>query len=221
VPSIHGGSLRVFGGHAEDARQTAPSVNLLLAEEARRGLRTPDLYRTFQARADRIKDDLLTFLIEQKRAGRTVAGYGAAAKGNTLLNYAGVKSDLLPFVCDAAPSKQGKILPGSRIPIVDASHLKRQRPDRILILQKNRGSCAWRPKSGVAFRLARQFGVRPKVIDEVDEAFFEEGGIHLSAVAPMSWISTHHPKDASSAKITISGIHRTELDTPLFEEYRV
>ena len=132
MPSIHGGSLRVFGGHAEDARQTAPSVNLLHAEEARRGLRTLDLYRTFQARADRIKDDLLTFLIEQKRAGRTVAGYGAAAKGNTLLNFAGVKSDLLPFVCDAAPSKQGKFLPGSRIPIVDASHLKRQRPDLIL-----------------------------------------------------------------------------------------
>jgi hypothetical protein len=72
-------------------------------------------YADFQARADRIKDDLLEFLVQQKKAGKKVVAYGAAAKGNTLLNYAGVKPDLLPFVCDAAPSKQGKFLPGSHV----------------------------------------------------------------------------------------------------------
>ena len=87
----------------------------VLADEEAAGLR--DLAPTgFQARADRVKNDLLAYLIEQKRAGRSVAAYGAAAKGNTLLNYAGVRPDLLPFVCDAAPSKQGKYLPGSHIP---------------------------------------------------------------------------------------------------------
>ena len=74
------------------------------------------MYREFQAKADRLKDDLLIFLVEQKRAAKPVAAYGAAAKGNTLLNYAGVKRDLLPFVCDAASAKQGKFIPGSQIP---------------------------------------------------------------------------------------------------------
>ena len=83
-----------------------------------------------------MKDDLLMFLIEQKRAGSRVAAYGAAAKGNTLLNYAGVRRDLLPYVCDAAPSKQGKFLPGSHIPILPSA-LKERRPDLVLILPWN------------------------------------------------------------------------------------
>ena len=87
--------------------------------------------------ADAIKDDLLAFLIEQKRAGRTVAGYGAAAKGNTLLNYAGVRPDLLPFVVDASPHKQGRFLPGSRIPVRDEAALRAARPDFVLILPWN------------------------------------------------------------------------------------
>ena len=94
-------------------------------------------YEQFQASADRVKDDLLQFLIEQKRAGKQVAGYGAAAKGNTLLNYAGVKRDLLPYVCDAAPSKQGKFLPGSHIPIMAPAVLSERRPDIVLILPWN------------------------------------------------------------------------------------
>ena len=89
------------------------------------------------SRADRVKDDLLLHLIEQKRAGRTVAAYGAAAKGNTLLNYAGVKPDLLAFVCDAAPSKQGKYLPGSHLPILPPQALSERRPDEVLILPWN------------------------------------------------------------------------------------
>jgi hypothetical protein len=133
----HGGSLRLYGCHADDARATSASVDALLAEEKRRGLQTLDPYRAFQARADGIKDDLLRFLIEQKRAGKTVAAYGAAAKGNTLLNYAGVKPDLLPFVCDAASSKQGKFMPGSHIPILAPDALAERRPDFLLILPWN------------------------------------------------------------------------------------
>lgn len=133
----HGGSLRVYGCHAEDARPSSSSVDAMLAEETRRGLQDPVTYRAMQARADRIKDDLLLFLIEQKRAGKKVAAYGAAAKGNTLLNYAGIKPDLLPFVCDAAPAKQGKYMPGSHIPIVAPAMLTEQRPDYLLILPWN------------------------------------------------------------------------------------
>lgn len=109
----------------------------MLAEEARRGLRTLATYQDFQAKADRVKDDFLTFLIEQKRVGKKVAAYGAAAKGNTLLNYAGVKPDLLMFVCDAAASKQGKFMPGSHIPILSPAALTENRPDWVLILPWN------------------------------------------------------------------------------------
>lgn len=133
----HGGSLRIYGCHAEDARPTSPAVGALLAEEARRGLQSLAVYEDFQARADRVKDDFLRFLLEQKRAGKKVAAYGAAAKGNTLLNYAGVKPDLLPFVCDAAAAKQGKFMPGSHILILPAAALCEQRFDYLLILPWN------------------------------------------------------------------------------------
>jgi SAM-dependent methyltransferase len=133
----HGGSLRIYGSHAEDARPTSAAVNALLAEEARRGLQSHATYRDFQEKADRVKDDFLLFLLEQKRVGKKVAAYGAAAKGSTLLNYAGVKPDLLPFVCDAAVAKQGKYMPGSRIPIVAPAVLAEQRPDYLLILPWN------------------------------------------------------------------------------------
>jgi len=133
----HGGSLRIYGCHVEEARQTSPAVGAMLAEEGRRGLQTIATYQDFQAKADRIKDNLLAFLIEQKRSGKKVAAYGAAAKGNTLLNYAGVKPDLLPFVCDAAAAKQGKFMPGSHIPIFAPAVLFEQRPDYLVILPWN------------------------------------------------------------------------------------
>lgn len=133
----HGGSLRIYGCHAEETRETTPAVSAMLAEEARRGLQTLATYQHFQAKADRVKDDLLAFLIEQKRVGKKVAAYGAAAKGNTLLNYAGVKPDLLPFVCDAAAAKQGKFMPGSHIPILAPTVLVEQRPDYLVILPWN------------------------------------------------------------------------------------
>lgn len=133
----HGGSLRVYGCHIEDARVRTPAVEDVLNEERRGGLQDLATYRTLQGNADRVKNDLLYFLIEQRRAGRAVAGYGAAAKGNTLLNYAGVRTDLLPWVCDAAPSKQGRFLPGSRIPILPPSALRQRRPDVVLVLPWN------------------------------------------------------------------------------------
>lgn len=133
----HGGSLRIFGCHADDTRTNTPAVASMLAEEAQRGLQTLATYQNFQAKADKVKDDLLSFLIDQKRAGKKVAAYGAAAKGNTLLNYAGVKPDLLPLVCDAAQAKQGKYMPGSHIPILQPSALAANAPDYVLILPWN------------------------------------------------------------------------------------
>jgi hypothetical protein len=133
----HGGSLRIFGCHAEDNRASTAAVSAVMSEERRRGLQTPATYQGFQAQADKVKNDLLSFLIDQKRAGKKVAAYGAAAKGNTLLNYAGVKPDLLPFVCDAAKAKQNKYMPGSHIPILPPAALAENPPDYVLILPWN------------------------------------------------------------------------------------
>lgn len=133
----HGGSLRIFGCHAGDPRPTSKVVGELLKTEGDAGLMQLATYISFQSRADRVKYDLLEFLIEQKRAGKKVAAYGAAAKGNTLLNYAGVKPDLLPFVCDAAEAKQNKFMPGSHIPILSPAELKDGDVDYIIVLPWN------------------------------------------------------------------------------------
>lgn len=133
----HGGSLRVFGCHADDARPTQPKVRQVLQAERAGGLLDLETYRRFQARAERVKDELVLFLIEQKRLGKRVVGYGAAAKGNTLLNFAGIRPDLLPVIYDAAPAKQGKRMPGSHIPIVAPEALSREIPDFVLILPWN------------------------------------------------------------------------------------
>lgn len=135
--STHGGSLRVFGCNLGDSRATADSVNKLLKIEAARGLQALATYDDFQSRADAVRDGLLTFLLAQKQEGKSVIAYGAAAKGNTLLNYAGVKPDLLPMVCDAAPAKQGKFMPGSHIPIVKPEVMREVKPDIVLVLPWN------------------------------------------------------------------------------------
>jgi SAM-dependent methyltransferase len=133
----HGGSLRIYGCHADDDRETQTAVTKLLQEETHRGLQQLQTYLNFQPCADKIKNDLLTFLIDQKRNGKKVVAYGAAAKGNTLLNYAGAKPDLLPFVCDAAQAKQNKFMPGSHIPILSPLELEKHTPDYVLILPWN------------------------------------------------------------------------------------
>ncbi|PVE05074.1 class I SAM-dependent methyltransferase [Limnohabitans sp. Rim28] len=135
--STHGGSLRVYGCHQDDPRSTQAAVSSVLKAEIQHGLQDLNTYLKFQPRADKIKDDLLSFLIEQKRLGKKVAAYGAAAKGNTLLNYAGVKPDLVEFVCDAAQAKQGKFMPGSHIPILHPSEMLKRTFDWVLILPWN------------------------------------------------------------------------------------
>jgi len=135
--STHGGSLRVYGCHQEAGYETCSNVNVVLQAETDAGLKNLDVYLSFQFQADRVKNDLLAFLIEQHRAGKSVAAYGAAAKGNTLLNYAGVKPDLLSFVCDAAEAKQGKFMPGSHIPIFTPEAIAEKKPDYVVILPWN------------------------------------------------------------------------------------
>lgn len=133
----HGGSLRVYGCHQEDSKKTEASVEQILAEETQRGMQELPTYTGFQQKAEKIKNDLLTFLLDKKREGKKVVGYGAAAKGNTLLNFAGVKPDLLPEVYDAAKAKQGKYLPGSHIPVLPAAHIADAKADFVLILPWN------------------------------------------------------------------------------------
>ena len=133
----HGGSLRVYGCHLDDARETTEAVKAMLKEEERQGLRDAAVYTDFQAKAEKVKDDALAFLLQAKRDGKTVAAYGAAAKGNTLLNFAGVKPDLLTFVCDAAAAKQNKFMPGSHIPILHPDVISERRPDYVMILPWN------------------------------------------------------------------------------------
>lgn len=135
--TTHGGSLRIYACHHFDSKENEPSVDLILNEEIKQGILQVETYLNFQARADKIKDNLLSFLIEQKKHGKTVFAYGAAAKGNTLLNYAGVRPDLIPVVFDAAKSKQGKYMPGSHIPILPSESLADLLPDCLLILPWN------------------------------------------------------------------------------------
>jgi hypothetical protein len=133
----HGGSLRVYGCHIDDTKEVSSNVTNLKEREKEFGLQDLDIYLNFQTEADTVTQNLLQFLNEQKQQGKKVGAYGAAAKGNTLLNYANVKTDLVSFVCDAAPSKQGKFMPGSHIPILHPSALSEQKPDWVLILPWN------------------------------------------------------------------------------------
>lgn len=136
--STHGGSLRVFVQRLDgERREVQPAVRQQLQAELVAGVKTPGFYATLAPAAERIKHDLLRFLLQARADGKRVVGYGAAAKGNTLLNYAGVKPDLLAWVADANPHKQGKYLPGSRIPIVSPAQIDIEKPDYVLVLPWN------------------------------------------------------------------------------------
>jgi len=136
--STHGGSLRVYAQRVDLGRQNPTGrVTELLVEEKAAGMTDLAFYADMQGRAEQVKNDLLAFLIEAQRKGLSVAAYGAAAKGNTLLNFAGVRPDLLSYVVDKNPAKQGKFMPGSRIPIVAEAHLQSNQPDLVLILPWN------------------------------------------------------------------------------------
>jgi SAM-dependent methyltransferase len=134
----HGGSLRVFAQRADSGvHPRTAAVDALLASETDAGMRSAAYYAGFQERVLRVKHEFLSFLLTARADGKTVVGYGAAAKGNTLMNFAGVRPDLVGFVVDANPAKQGKYLPGSRIPVVGAEELTKVRPDFVVIFPWN------------------------------------------------------------------------------------
>ena len=136
--ATHGGSLRVFAQRSDTGRAgRSRAVDSVIEDETKAGVATADYYVGFQAKADRVKNAFLDFLLSAKRQDKTVAGYGAAAKGNTLLNYAGVKPDLMPFVVDRNPVKLGKYLPGSRIPVVSEERIRMGKPNFVVILPWN------------------------------------------------------------------------------------
>jgi 2-polyprenyl-3-methyl-5-hydroxy-6-metoxy-1,4-benzoquinol methylase len=134
----HGGSLRIYAKHKEDnSKKISGNVNALLKKEEDKGMLDLSYYNNFQQKALNIKLALTDFLIKQKKAGKKVAAYGAAAKGNTLLNYCGIKNDLIDFVVDANPHKQNKWLPASHIPVINEEYLKQIKPDYIIIFPWN------------------------------------------------------------------------------------
>jgi hypothetical protein len=134
----HGGSLRIYARHAGDSSNPVrESVISLIEKEEDLGLESLDYYKGFRDKAKKVKIDFLQFLVTAKLQGKKVAAYGAAAKGNTLLNFCGIKNDLIEFVVDAAPSKQGKYLTGRHIPIVNEGELNSYKPDYIIILPWN------------------------------------------------------------------------------------
>jgi len=136
--STHGGSLRVFAQRSDTGRHSRDvKVDELLGREVRAGMTTANYYADFQIKTDKVKNDFLSFLLNVKRQGQIVAAYGAAAKGNTLLNYAGIRPDLISFVVDRNPAKQGKYMPGSRIPITDELKLRQVRPNYVVVLPWN------------------------------------------------------------------------------------
>jgi len=134
----HGGSLRIFAKHLGDlTKKIHENVKKLLQKEDDKGMNSLTYYNNFQDKVTRIKIEVTSFLIDQKRAGKNIVAYGAAAKGNTLLNYCGIKNDLVKFVVDASPYKQNKWLPGSHIPVVNEDQLMKMKPEFVIILPWN------------------------------------------------------------------------------------
>jgi len=133
----HGGSIRMYVCHASDPRQTSERVYTLMQIEKERGLHCVETYQAFGEKVKETKRKLLEFLIQAKRAGKAIAGYGAPGKGNTLLNYCGIRGDFVDYTVDRNPYKQGKFLPGSRIPVYAPGKLIETKPDYLLILPWN------------------------------------------------------------------------------------
>jgi hypothetical protein len=133
----HGGSVRIYACHQADPRAEAQELVQVRRDEAAAGLNCLETYVGFEKKVYRVKRDLLTFLIEARDQGKSVAAYGAAAKGTTLLNYCGIRQDLLDYVVDLSPHKQGHFIPGVRIPILAPQRIAETRPDYLLILPWN------------------------------------------------------------------------------------
>ncbi len=136
--STHGGSLRIYACHAEDkSKETTEQVKELKAREEAAGFSNIENYKSFSKKVEETKFKLLEFLITAKREGKSIAGYGAPGKGNTLLNYCGIRTDFLDYTVDRNPYKQGKLLPGTHIPIFHPDKIKETKPDYLLILPWN------------------------------------------------------------------------------------
>ncbi len=133
----HGGSIRLYACKDDALHKTRESVQKLILKEEAAGMHKLEFYLSFQGRIDKIRFELMRFLMQAREDGKLVAGYGAAAKGNTLLNFFGIRQDLLAFVVDASPYKQGLLLPGSRIPVVSDAMVHQEKPDYMLILPWN------------------------------------------------------------------------------------
>lgn len=136
LPS-HGGSLRIYARHKNGVYPVSENVAVLLNKESAKGMRSLAYYNNFQQKALNVKLDIVSFLIAQKRNNKKVAAYGAAAKGNTLLNFCGIRNDLIEYVVDANPHKQGKWMPANHIPVVNEARLKQDEPDYVIILPWN------------------------------------------------------------------------------------
>ena len=134
----HGGSLRIYAQRSDsNSHPISDNVKIIKSNEEQEGLDTLSFYTGFQLQAKKVKFDMISFLLKARSEGKSVVAYGAAAKGNTILNYAGIRPDSLPYVVDMNPAKQGKYMPGSRIPIIDEARLKQDKPDYVLILPWN------------------------------------------------------------------------------------
>jgi SAM-dependent methyltransferase len=151
----HGGSIRLWVVHRDDPRPTTTAVEVFLSRERAAGLDDPGGYGGFAEQVERIKHDLLAFLIEERRRGTTIAGYGAPGKANTLLNFCGIRTDLIDYLVDRNPYKQGRFTPGTHIPIFAPDHLTLTRPDVIVIMP-------WNLRDEIAAQLSftRSWGAR-------------------------------------------------------------
>ncbi|MDP8908047.1 MAG: class I SAM-dependent methyltransferase [Chloroflexota bacterium] len=157
----HGGSLRIFGCHEDDPRAMTDAAREMLEREHARGLQELETYLDYGERVIEDKRQIVSLLIELKRAGKAIAGYGAPAKGNTLLNFCGVGRDVLDFTCDASPHKQGRLLPGTHIPILDPAAIRERRPDVVWVLPWN---------------------IKDEIVDQL--AYIREWGGQFAARAP-------------------------------------
>jgi SAM-dependent methyltransferase len=136
--STHGGSLRIYARHDDDlTKPVSDQAHALLKRELDLGMETVDYYKNFEEKVKETKRKLLDFLIRKKREGKTIVGYGAPGKGNTLLNYCGIRSDFIDYTVDRSPHKQGNYLPGSHIPIYSPEKIRETKPDYVLILPWN------------------------------------------------------------------------------------
>jgi SAM-dependent methyltransferase len=151
----HGGSLRIYAAHRDGRREHSKRIVDLLERERLAGVETLEFYSGFETKVRETKWKLLEFMIDAKRRGKSIVGYGAPGKGNTLLNYCGIRQDLLEYTVDRNPHKQGTYTPGTRIPILDPSQIEKTRPDFILILP-------WNLKDEIVASMShvRQWGAR-------------------------------------------------------------